>query len=114
MDAAKRDRDLALAAKARADERIKRAEDFSPEKLVAFGNFLRDVFANGETPFRKAYACMFVDRIDVSRNKAIIRVKRDAVHRSIDAVEGSLVPISVQEWRTPPDGSGHLLLEVAL
>ncbi len=107
LDAAKRDRDIATAAKARVEQRIRHATDVSPAKLVAFGAFLAEALRSGEIPFRKAYLRMLVDWIDFRQGAARIRVSRSALRNQIERADlgtGS-VPISIQEWRTRQDSN---------
>ena len=105
MDAVRQDRDIALAAKERVEKRLQLASSFSPEKVVAFGQFLRAVFQTGGVPFRKQYARMFIERIDVSAGSAAVRVRKAALRRNVEATEGGVVPISIQEWRTRQDSN---------
>jgi hypothetical protein len=107
FEAAKHDRDIATAAKARVEQRIKHATDVSPAKLVAFGEFLAEALRSGEIPFRKAYLRMLIDWIDVRRDAVRIRVSRSALRAQIERADLStgLVPISIQEWRTRHDSN---------
>ena len=106
-EAAKRDRDIATAAKARIEARIKHATDVSPAKVVAFGAFLAEALRSGEIPFRKAYLRMLIDWIDIREGAARIRVSRSALRTQIEQVDPGtgLVPISIQEWRTRQDSN---------
>ena len=87
----------------RNTRRIKLASDVSPQKPFAFGNFMREVFITGELPLRKAYARMFVDSIIASREKAVIKIRKIVLCKTVEATEGATMPISIQEWRTRQD-----------
>jgi hypothetical protein len=80
--------------------------DNPTRKHARNGMLSPDALRHGEVPFKKAYLHMFVDRIDISRTGAKIRVRKGSIRRKIDHIgEDRRVPICMSEWRALRDSN---------
>ncbi|WP_082653294.1 recombinase family protein [Aureimonas sp. AU22] len=107
MRSAQRDRNIALAGVDRIRRRIGSQVEITPERVVAFANFMRDRIRNGDVPFRKSYLRSVVDRVIVDDERLIITGWKNVLREQvmIDDRKDTKVPIGIQEWRTRQDSN---------
>ena len=104
---AKKDRDIAAAGCERVRTRRGPKLDLSADKMMTFGNAMRDRLRNGEIPFLKVYIRATVERIEVGDGEAIIHGRKDDLRRRVATGEptADVVPNSFQKWRARKDSN---------
>lgn len=107
MRTAQPDRNIALTGVDGIRRRISSQVGITPERVVAFANFMRDRIRNGDVPFRKSYLRSVVDRVIVDDERLIITGWKNVLREQvmIDDRKDTKVPIGIQEWRARKDSN---------
>ncbi|SFF59099.1 Recombinase zinc beta ribbon domain-containing protein [Aureimonas phyllosphaerae] len=117
MRSAQRDLNIALAGVDRIRRRIGSQVEITPERVVAFANFMRDRIRNGDVPFRKSYLRSVVNRVIVDDERLIITGWKNVLREQvmIDDRKDTKVPIGIQEWRASQNKTANTyVIEIAM
>ena len=102
LNTLKADRDRSKAALERAKSHSSNAIQIDPALLERFGRTMRENFAAGSIPFRKAYLQSLVSAVEVDDTTIRIKGSRDILEKAVLASRNGAVPGSQMstEWRS--------------
>ncbi|WP_235940092.1 hypothetical protein [Bradyrhizobium hipponense] len=111
MNVLKADRDRSKAALERAKSHSSNAIQIAPALLEQFGRTMRENFASGSIPFRKAYLQSLISVVEVDDTAVRIKGSKDVLERAVLASRNGTVPGSQMstEWRAIPNKNYELL-----
>jgi hypothetical protein len=85
------------------------APELTDERISTFASDVKRRLRASDPQFRRAWLRHFVSEVVVGKTAVTLKVRTDRV-----AACEAEVPSFDREWRTPSDGSGHFIFEVAL
>ena len=100
-------RDRAKAALDRAKEQSASQIRIDPALTERFGRLMRENFASGSIPCRKAYLNALIDRIEVDDTQIRIKGSKDLLEKAVLAARTGNVPSSQMstKWRAGRDSN---------
>jgi DNA invertase Pin-like site-specific DNA recombinase len=109
----KAQRDAAQAALERAKSGARPAINISPIIVERFSSAMREKLATGDVPFRKAYICALVDRVEVHDRKIRIVGRKDVLERAMLANGGPVPGVRsfVRRWRSLRESNPSFQIE---
>ena len=107
LTALKAGRDRAKAALNRAKEQSAPQIRIDPALIDRFGRLMRENFASGSIPFRKAYLHALIDRIEVDDTQIRIKGSKDLLEKAVLAGQTGSMPSSQMStrWRARRDSN---------
>lgn len=100
-------RDRAKAALDWAKEQSVSQVRIDPALIERFGRLMRENFASGSIPFRKAYLNALINRIEVDDTQIKIKGSKDLLEKAVLATQPGKVPSSQMstKWRARKDSN---------
>jgi len=106
INSLKADRDRAIAALEATKSQIAPAIRIDPTLIERFGRTMREKFATGSVPFRKAYLQSLIDIIEVDDHRIRIKGSKDVLERAVLGAQSEASGSQMStRWRARQDSN---------